>query len=328
MSDAEAHRKSGLLWPLVESGLDQVHNRDELLLAFRLILEQEALPGEGGLLPLFDTLYLPMAHWVAQLQQRRPLLLGINGAQGSGKSTLTKILQTLLEKGFSKRVVSLSIDDLYLTRAEREQLARDVHPLLITRGVPGTHDVAIAKDVLSRLKQGVRQRITLPVFDKAHDDRADEALWQQIEGPVDVIIFEGWCVGAVAEDSQALEKPINRLEAEEDPQRVWRTYVNEQLEGPYREIFALIDILIMMKIPAMENVFEWRSLQEEKLRASRQDEASATRIMSEAELQRFIMHYERITRHSLEEMPERADVVLELNSDHQIERVSVREVDH
>jgi len=327
MSDAEVHRKSGFVWPLVESGLDQVRNRDELLLAFRQILEREALPADGGLLPLFDTLYLPMAHWVAQLQQQGPLLLGINGAQGSGKSTLTKILQALLEKGFSKRVVSLSIDDLYLTRAERERLAREVHPLLITRGVPGTHDVGIARDVLSRLKQGVRQRITIPVFDKAHDDRADEASWQQIDGPVDLIIFEGWCVGAVAEDTQALERPINRLEAEEDPQRVWRTYVNEQLKGPYREIFSLIDILIMMKIPAMENVFEWRSLQEAKLRASRQGGALATRIMSEQELQRFIMHYERITRHSLEEMPERADVLLELNRDHQIERVSVKEAD-
>jgi D-glycerate 3-kinase len=327
MSDAEAHPKSGSLWPLTESGLDQVQNRDELLLSFRRILAQEALPAEGGLLPLFETLYLPMAHWVAESHQQKPLLLGINGAQGSGKSTLTKILQALLEKGFSKRVVSLSIDDLYLRRSEREQLARDVHPLLMTRGVPGTHDVAIAKEVLSSLKEGTGQRITIPVFDKAHDDRADEALWQQIDGPVDIIIFEGWCVGAVAEDNQALEKPINRLEAEEDPQKLWRTYVNEQLKGPYQEIFSLIDKLIMMKIPAMENVFEWRSLQEEKLRASRQDEASASRIMSERELQRFIMHYERITRHSLEEMPERADVVLELNDDHQIERVTVKEVD-
>ena len=261
---------------------------------------------------------------MAESHQHKPLLLGINGAQGSGKSTLTKILQALLEKGFSKRVVSLSIDDLYLRRSEREQLARDIHPLLVTRGVPGTHDVALAKDLLSKLKQGTQQRITIPVFDKALDDRADEALWQQVSGPVDIAIFEGWCVGVAAEDSQALQKPINRLEAEEDPDGVWRNYVNEQLKGPYQELFSLIDKLIMMKVPSMENVFEWRSLQEQKLRVARQDETSATRIMSEQALQRFIMHYERITRRSLQEMPERADVVLELNAEHQIERVKVQ----
>jgi len=324
-SDTESRAKSQPVWPQAESGAQRVRNPDELLLAFRQILEQESLPAEGGLLPLFETLYLPMAQWVAELQQHKPLLLGINGAQGSGKSTLTKILQALLEKGFSKRVVSVSIDDLYLRRSEREQLARDVHPLLVTRGVPGTHDVALAKDVLSKLKQGLQQRITIPVFDKALDDRADEALWQQVSGPVDIVIFEGWCVGAVAEDSQSLLNPMNRLEAEEDPEGVWRRYVNDQLRGPYQEIFSLIDKLIMMKVPSMENVFEWRSLQEQKLRVARQqDKASATRIMSEQALQRFIMHYERITRHSLQEMPDRADVVLELNGNHQIERVKVK----
>ena len=324
MSDTESHTKSQPVWPQAESGTQQVRNHDELLLIFTQILEQESLPAEGGLLPLFETLYLPMAQWVAESHQHKPLLLGINGAQGSGKSTLTKILQALLEKGFSKRVVSLSIDDLYLRRSEREQLARDIHPLLVTRGVPGTHDVALAKDLLSKLKQGAQQSITIPVFDKALDDRADEALWQQVSGPVDIIIFEGWCVGAVAEDSQALHNPMNRLEAEEDPDGVWRNYVNEQLKGPYQELFSLIDKLIMMKVPSMENVFEWRSLQEQKLRAARQDETSATRIMSEQALQRFIMHYERITRRSLQEMPERADVVLELNAEHQIERVKVK----
>lgn len=324
MSDTEANTKSQPVWPRAGSGTQPVQNRDELLMTFTQILQQESLPAEGGLLPLFETLYLPMAQWVAESHQQKPLLLGINGAQGSGKSTLTKILQALLEKGFSKRVVSISIDDLYLSRTEREQLAKDVHPLLVTRGVPGTHDVALAKDVLSKLKQGTQQSITIPVFDKALDDRADEALWQQVRGPVDIVIFEGWCVCAVAEDSQSLQNPMNRLEAEEDPEGVWRRYVNEQLKGPYQELFSLIDKLIMMKVPAMENVFEWRSLQEQKLKAARQDEASATRIMSEQALQRFIMHYERITRHSLQEMPQRADVVLELNANHQIERVKVK----
>ncbi|HEY9034312.1 MAG TPA: hypothetical protein VIN71_10275 [Pseudomonadales bacterium] len=313
------------LWPGGLPSASQLQRPPEALqAAFLQLLQQEGLADDGIPVSLLHRLYLPMAAWIADRQRQGPLLLGINGGQGSGKSTLCRILQRLLEQGFGKHVAAISIDDLYLPRAERQQLASRVHPLLATRGVPGTHDVALAIDILSRLKQGSHERLQVPVFDKAMDDRAPAERWQQLQGPLDIILFEGWCVGAWPQRPAHLQQPVNSLEAEEDPDQHWRRYVNQQLAGPYRDLFALIDRLMMLKIPSMEHVFEWRLLQERKLRESLADQPEAARhVMSEQAVRRFIMHYERITRASLEEMPARADVVLELNDQHQVCRVNM-----
>jgi len=312
------------LWPGGLPNASALQRPPETLQAdFLQLLQQEGLAEDGIPASLFHSLYLPMAAWIAERQQQGPLLVGINGGQGSGKSTLCLILQRLLEQGFAKRVAVISIDDLYLPRAERQQLASRVHPLLATRGVPGTHDVALASDILGRLKQGVDEVIQVPVFDKAMDDRAPAKRWQQLQGPLDIILFEGWCVAAVAQPSAQLQQPVNSLEAEQDPDQHWRRYVNQQLAGPYRDLFAMIDNLIMLKIPSMEHVFEWRLLQEHKLQQSLADKPAAARhVMSDQAVRRFIMHYERITRASLEEMPARADVVLELNDQHQVCKVN------
>jgi D-glycerate 3-kinase len=251
--------------------------------------------------------------------------VGINGSQGSGKSTLSKILHLLLSRGFDKRVVVISIDDLYLSRSERLHLAAKVHPLLATRGVPGTHDTQLARQILTRLKQGKRENLTIPVFDKARDDRAPASRWQNVSGPVDIILFEGWCVGSAAQPEQELDRAINSLESMDDGNQQWRRYVNQQLAGPYRELFDLIDVLVMLKIPDMKHVFEWRLLQENKLRQSLAEQPEAAqRVMTEKELKRFIMHYERITRSSLKEMPDRADVVLQLNAQHQVDTIVLK----
>ncbi len=135
-----------------------------------------------------------------------------------------------------------------------------------------------------------------------------------------MVLFEGWCVGARPQPEAELDKPINSLEAEEDKDARWRRYVNEQLAASYKQLFGRLDLLIMLKIPSFESVYEWRSLQERKLAASAADK-TASHVMDEATLQRFIMHYERLTRYMLAEMPQRADIVLKLNSDHTIEEV-------
>ena len=289
---------------------------------FAEILQQEHLA--DGLLDLFEPLYLPMADWLAQQHRGEPLMVGLHGGQGSGKSTLSKMLKALLESGYDKRVVVISIDDLYLPRAARQRLAEQVHPLLATRGVPGTHDLPLAMDIMQRLKQGRDFPLSIPLFDKAVDDRAPLSRWQTLEQPADIILFEGWCVGAAAQSEAQLVEPINSLERDEDPQQVWRRYVNEQLAGPYQALFAMIDVLMMLKVPAMEKVFEWRLLQETKLKQSLADNAqTGTHVMSEQQLNRFIMHYERITRTCLEDMPGRADVVLQLNDQHQISEVQL-----
>ena len=329
MSPKEAEYTETAVWPVID---DQVSQQVQALAnhlrpVFQHVLVEEGLSSESHFTEQFETLYLPMAAWLAFRQIHEPMIVGIHGAQGSGKSTLTKILKVLLEHGFKKRVVAISIDDLYLTRDQRHHLAARVHPLLITRGVPGTHDMSLAKTIINTLKSGDDDRVSIPVFNKAMDDRADEAQWQQIDGPVDMVLFEGWCVGAMAQAKGDLDKPINLLEAGEDNHKQWRSYVNDQLQGPYKEIFSLIDVLMMLKVPGMESVFEWRSLQEQKLKQSLADHSDAAKhLMSSEELKRFIQHYERITRHCLAEMPQHADVVMQINAQHQIDKVTMKEM--
>jgi D-glycerate 3-kinase len=300
------------LWPqplpLPQDQLAEIANRLQAAFAARL----EELRIEPQLVePAFRRVYLPLAAWVAWRKGTGTLILGINGAQGTGKSTLCEFLRLILETGFGLRVAGFSLDDLYKTRAEREILARTVHPLLRTRGVPGTHDVALGLATLDRLyRAGPADRVAIPSFDKAQDDRRPRTLWPRVTGPFDVIVLEGWCVGARPEPEAALEPPLNDLEAAEDPNGAWRRHVNGQLAGDYAALFGRLDALIMLKAPNMARVFEWRCLQEEKL--------GARRLMDAAAIRRFVRHYERITRRMLEEMPGRADVTLFVDDSHQI----------
>lgn len=271
--------------------------------------------------------FVPLARRIANCRANaaRPLLIGINGAQGSGKSTLAAFLARLLGDVHGLKVVPLSIDDFYLTRAERRALAQQVHPLLETRGVPGTHDVGLASDVIDRLmtaRDGADTNV--PRFDKAMDDRAPETGWERVAGPVDLVILEGWCVGARPEPGVALLAPVNQLEAEEDPEGTWRTFVNDQLKTSYAGLFDRIDHLLMLRVPDFECVYDWRLLQEEKLREtiSNTPGASKEALMGARDLARFIRHYERLTRHTLNEMPARADMVFELDRAHQVTGVT------
>jgi len=292
----------------------------------------ESLQVDIGLKELFEQIYVPLAAWLVERQRgrSRPLVVGINGAQGAGKSTLFNLLEVILEEGFGLRVVGFSIDDLYKTRAEREHLAREVHPLLKTRGVPGTHDVELGIELLDSLIEAGPDTLTkIPVFDKSIDDRCPPTVWQEWVGPVDVIVFEGWCVGALPQSDEALQIPVNALETEEDAAGVWRRHVNAQLAGPYRALFSRLDLLLMLKVPSMQAVYEWRALQEQKL-AERvqyiydtQQPTAHLRIMNPDEIKRFIAHYERLTRAMLEELPERADVCLHLNENHKIREIAI-----
>ncbi|KAA0874712.1 hypothetical protein [Nitrincola tapanii] len=287
----------------------------------------ESLRVDIGLKEMVQEIYVPMCGWIACWQQRKggPLVLGINGAQGAGKSTLFNLLEVTLSEGFGLKVVGFSIDDLYKTRADRERLAQQVHPLLSTRGVPGTHDVDLGIQILDSLLQAEENTVTkIPVFDKSVDDRCLDSVWQEWTGSADIIVFEGWCVGAQAQDEAELPHPVNQLEAEEDPQGHWRRYVNEQLQTAYADLFSRLDLLIMLQVPSMRSVYEWRSLQEKKL-AERmryihdtQQPTDHLRIMNEEQIVRFIQHYERLTCAMLKEMPQRADLTLRLNENHKI----------
>ncbi|WP_237055405.1 phosphoribulokinase [Microbulbifer sediminum] len=270
----------------------------------------------GAFRKVIGDYYFPLAVWLARHQQHRgsPLVVGLCGGQGSGKSTLTAFLQ-LVWQSLGIKSAGFSLDDIYLTRNERMQLGRRVHPLLVTRGVPGTHDVQLGIETIDRLTQragtGVAgEEVPVPRFDKAIDDRAPRDSWPHRQSPVDILLFEGWCVGALPWEDR--EDPVNELERQEDPEGVWREYVRAQLAGPYRELFSRLDLLLMLQVPDMECVLEWRRLQEEKLRAA------TGGGMSDAAVNRFVQHYERVTRYLLEEMPQRADCVLQLGRDHQV----------
>jgi D-glycerate 3-kinase len=246
----------------------------------------------------------------------RPLVVGICGAQGSGKSTLANgLLRGLREAGIA--AATLSIDDLYLTLAERERLAREVHPLLRTRGVPGTHDVDLGLSVIADID--ARRPTLLPRFDKSRDDRAPVERWDAVDEPLDVLLFEGWCVGAHPQPAEALIEPINALERDEDPDGRWRRYVNAALEGRYRPLFDRIDFLALLAAPGFEVVRAWRIQQENDLRAH--SAPGAPGVMTDDQIARFIQHYERLTRHILAEMPGRADVTIALDADRRVQKV-------
>jgi len=294
----------------------------------------ETLKVDIGLVEMLESIYVPLGAWLYQhrLERDGPLVVGINGAQGAGKSTLFTLLEVTLSQGFDQRVVGFSLDDLYKTRADRQQMAQQVHPLFQTRGVPGTHDVELGIQLLHQLRGAKPGQITkIPVFDKSIDDRCPESVWQEWLGPVDVVVLDGWCLGAGPQTERELAEPINSLEAQEDPDGTWRRYVNQQLDGPYRELFSEIDTLLMLKVPSMASVFEWRTLQEKKLaervRFLEQTERrrEPLRIMDEAAIQRFIMHYERLTRTMLDAMPDRAAVTLHLNDNHKIHRIQIND---
>jgi D-glycerate 3-kinase len=240
------------------------------------------------------------------------LLVGLAGAQGSGKSTLTAALQSrLAEAGLG--VAVLSIDDVYLTRAEREALAQRVHPLLRTRGPPGTHDVVLAERVLGGLRRP--GATALPRFDKARDDRRPPDQWDAADGPVDVIVLEGWCVGVGPQPESALAEPVNTLERVQDAAGTWRRWVNAALAGSYQRLFARLDRLVVLQAPSFDVVLGWRLEQERALRARLDATGEPGRTMTDAEVQAFVAHYERLTRHALTDLPPRADVVIGLTQD-------------
>lgn len=265
-------------------------------------------------------IYLPMANLIntALNVKDQTHIIGINGAQGAGKTTFSKLLKVVLEQKFGMKVVQLSIDDFYLSRAEREELAKSVHPLLITRGVPGTHDVRMAESVLSSLSTAQENSVTIiPRFNKAMDDPYPQSQWERFVGRPNVILFDGWFMGAIEQKETELLNPVNDLEKLEDPYCIWRRYVNSQLKDNYKSLFDKIDLLVMLKVSSFDKVYEWRLLQEEKLRIVTANKEN-NHVMSKDELVRFISHYERLTKFILKEMPSRADMLFNVSNDHRI----------
>lgn len=288
------------------------------------LIQSEALP--SVFIDTVNLCYKPLARalMVRQQQQGKPLIVGINGAQGTGKSTLSAFLTLILDDFYGLPTASFSLDDLYLTKAQRRQKALSIHPMLEVRGVPGTHDTNLGMNVVHQLLDAdACNKTPIPVFDKASDDRLPQSLWPVFEGKPQIIIVEGWCLGAVPEPGNQLIEAINELEKEHDSQAVWRRYVNDQLKTDYADFFSLFDLLIMIEAPSWEIVYQWRLLQENKLRERcRAKGLDDSAVMSPQQVATFIQYYERITRHCLGELPARADYVLSMDQAHRITSIS------
>ncbi len=244
-------------------------------------------------------------------------VFAIAGLQGSGKSTLAaQMVEAAAIWGLRAAVVS--IDDFYLTRAERQRLARDVHPLLTTRGPPGTHDVALALEVLDALRDGTDT--ALPRFDKLADDRVPVSQWPKTPGRIDLAIFEGWFLKTPAESDAALEQPINALERDEDAKGIWRRWCNDALAQAYPPLWERIDQLLFLQPPGFDIVPQWRWQQEQALQATSSSRAS----MDREGLDRFVQHFERVSRQTLRALPAIADATVALDAGRRPHPAAVR----
>lgn len=225
-------------------------------------------------------------------------VFGITGLQGTGKSTLSAQVAALAEaRGL--RAVVLSIDDLYLDQPERQRLGREVHPLLATRGAPGSHDLALGRATFDALRAG---RARLPAFDKISDRRLPESDWARIDGVPDVVLFEGWFHKVPPQAEAALVAPINALERDDDTDGTWRRWCNAALAG-YAPLWAELGTLLFLQGPGFEQVPEWRGQQERTLAAAN----PGRRTMTQAEVERFVLFFERVSRQVLATLPGIAD---------------------
>ena len=193
-------------------------------------------------------------------------------------------------------------------------MSKKINPLFLTRGVPGTHNTALLLKCLNNFKSKHFKKILIPKFDKSIDDRLSKRFWQNIKTKPDIVIFEGWCVGAYPQKKKDLIEPINVLEKEKDKKRTWRNFINKELKTRYKKIFKLIDLMIFLKIPSFEYVYKWRLLQEKKLRVT----SKGKKTMTNEQVENFIMYYERITKHMLKNFSKRAKFVINIDSSHRL----------
>lgn len=241
---------------------------------------------------------------IADGPKDRPPLIAVVGAQGSGKTTLARAAAERFG------AVQISIDDAYLTRAEREAMAREVHPLFVTRGPPGTHDLGLLQRLIDALSVAAPDHETrIPDFDKRGDDRRPVEAWRVFRGRPSAILIDAWCLGALPEEAAVLAHPVNALEADQDPDGGWRRGVNGFVGGAYADFIARFDAVLFLRAPSFDVVLDWRCQQEADLLgmapADLPDE-------ERARLAGFIQYFERITRRMLDGGV-RADVVVQLD---------------
>ena len=230
----------------------------------------------------------------------------IAGLQGTGKSTLAAQIAALAARD-GRQVVVLSIDDFYLGHDARQVLGRRIHPLCATRGAPGTHDVALACDVIDALRAG--RPTALPRFDKIGDDCLPTSQWPIVQAP-DLVILEGWFLKVPAESDAELQAPVNALERDEDPDGTWRRWSNTSLAHDYPPLWTRLDRLLFLQGPGFEIVPTWRWQQEQTLQAAHPDRQA----MNQSQVERFVQFFERVSRQAMRTLPRIADRTVRLDA--------------
>ena len=286
---------------------------------FKFIKSQETSTEKfGNKEGMIKNFLIPICFWIAKkADNKKPYFVGLAGGQGTGKTTISSIIKIILEKYFKLKVFKISIDDFYKTRKERIALSKKVHPMLLTRGVPGTHDISMMLDFFKKSKAKKFKNMKLPNFNKAIDDRFPKNKWNTINKRPDVIIFEGWCVGARAETNKTLKKSINSMEKANDHKLVWRKYVNQQLKTKYKKLYSQLNCMIYLKAKNFSLLQKWRLKQEHKLWLKTKKKGGH-KIMSKGDVINFMQTYQRITQNMFKNMPKYASIILNLNSNHQI----------
>jgi len=249
--------------------------------------------------------------------------VGINGCQGSGKSTLTDFIAEYLATTYRLTIVVMSLDDFYFTSEQRKQLANNIHPLLATRGVPGTHDIAALKRTLTKLK-AKKTAFAIPKFNKATDEPHPEAQWPIIKQPADIILLEGWCWGVKPQTAEQLITPVNELELKYDAAGDWRHYVNQQLNNNYQPLYSTMDFWLALQAPSFDCVYQWRLEQEQKLR-DKNKHLAHSRVMKPAGVLNFIQYFQRLSVQGCNTMAQSADVVFYLDYARNISKLPVME---
>ena len=267
-----------------------------------------------------NNFYLPLSNWIYLLYKKnsKTKIIGLSGGQGAGKSTITSILKFILKKRHGLDLCVFSIDDFYKTKAERREMSKKVHPLFLTRGVPGTHDVKLINQTFKNLKKKSFKPVLIPRFDKSTDDRFNKSKWTKVKKPPSIIIFEGWCVGARHQADKYLKKPLNLIERKHDSNREWRKKVNDQLKKDYKKVFNKIDKLVYLKAPSFNHIFQWRLIQEQKLKLTSKNK----KTMSKSKVKEFIMYYERITKNMMKNFSKISDLTIFLDKSHRSKKMN------
>ena len=267
---------------------------------------------------------IPVSQWISKkIDKKKPLLIGLAGGQGSGKTTISSILSIILKKYFKLNVFIISIDDFYKTRKERKILSKKKHSLLMTRGVPGTHDIDLMLKFFKKIKSNKFRSLEVPKFNKAMDDRYKKRLWYKLKFKPDVVIFEGWCVGAKPQTAKQLKKPINSLEKVYDQGLKWRTHVNNQLKTKYKTLFNQLDGLLYLKAKNFNLLRNWRLKQERKLWIQTKNKKNL-KIMNNGDVINFMQTYQRITQQMFKDSIKSSSIIMNLNNNHQIQSIKFK----